>query len=298
VAERLDLPKVKVMIPGEATELAFTLWVMSPEGSDSTELAVPIEPGPRDRLPSDVCADAGDDQTGLVGHQISLNGRRSAPRGRLYFRWIQVEGPRLDELSQEGGFCTFTPMVPGVYRFVLVVSDGGPISGPDDVRVTVKAGGPQPERVRSARPVAAVEASGSAASVSVDVQAREALLSLPGGPARATALAEAFQGVADRMALYESYFTLQDEMARRLDVLLPSEPGVREQWNRRLFGPLSQRISEAVGPEGLDLRRPESLTAAMSAGQKARLKDVFLAISRGFRATVLAEPPGPSESDR
>jgi len=67
-------------------------------------------------------ADAGDDQIGLVGRQITLNGGRSGPRGAIGYRWIQLSGPEPTARGQDGYIFTFTPRAAGIYRFALLVA--------------------------------------------------------------------------------------------------------------------------------------------------------------------------------
>src|SRR4051812_27750205 len=68
---------------------------------------------------SSLRADAGDDQIGLVGRQITLNASRSEPRGEVGFRWVQVGGPTVPTPTEDGYILAFTPRVAGVYRFAV-----------------------------------------------------------------------------------------------------------------------------------------------------------------------------------
>ena len=86
-------------------------------------------------------ADAGDDQVGLIGREITLNGMRSEPRGQLAYRWIQTGGPTVRLKIEDSYVYSFVPTVPGHYRFALVVAANGEISEPDEVSVTVGSGG-------------------------------------------------------------------------------------------------------------------------------------------------------------
>lgn len=282
VADRLDRPKVEVTVPGNATELAFTLLVVGANGADSAELAIPLELRPDSGPPPELRADAGDDQVGVVGHQITLNGLRSTPRGRLTYRWMQAEGPKAETLTQDGWACSFTPRTPGVYRFLLVVSAGGAISDPGEVRVVVSEA---PPRVATERPSSSV--------LPVEDQSRNLLLALPGGLAVGRPLAEAFEGVGERMSLYESYNNVQQELALRLNDHLPSDPAMRAVWNDRLFTPLSGRIVEALQREGLDLGRPEARSVALTEPQKDAIRRVFRLIAAGLRSV-----PGTQPADR
>ena len=88
-------------------------------------------------------ADAGEDRTVAVGDPVTLSGRRSAPAGRLGFRWIQVNGPEVKTSIAESDYFTFVPMAEGTYQFMLLVAEGRLSSQPDTVSVTVK-GRPEP----------------------------------------------------------------------------------------------------------------------------------------------------------
>jgi hypothetical protein len=84
-------------------------------------------------------AEAGENQTVLVGGTVTLDGSGSTdPEGALLdYLWSQVEGPEQAQL--EGAttpYPRFTPGDPGAYRFQLVVDDGRDASPPDHVSVT------------------------------------------------------------------------------------------------------------------------------------------------------------------
>jgi hypothetical protein len=264
---RMDQPRLTFTVPGDAKELAFLLVVYGPNGSDSTVVDIPLLLRPKVSLPPQIFADAGDDQIGLVGHEITLNGVRSSPIQNAAFRWIQAEGPRLASMTQDGWFCSFIPTEPGLYRFVLVVAADGTISEPDDVRVTI-TNELDPGQERSPGPAAR-----ASLPPPLDVTARQSLCSLPGGTAAGRLLADSFEGVAQRMDLYESYSDVQHEMSLRLNVVLPTDPALRAFWNERLFNALSFRIAEAMRREGLDLTTNNALTAPMNESQKNNAAD-------------------------
>ena len=88
-------------------------------------------------------ANAGADQNGTVGTQVTLQGRRVFdPDGDpLTFEWRTVSSPGGIPVSLTGGAtaqATFTPTTAGVYEFELTVSDGE-LAARDTVRVTVGA---------------------------------------------------------------------------------------------------------------------------------------------------------------
>jgi hypothetical protein len=231
------------------------------------------------RLPATLPqADAGDDQVGLVGRRVTLNGRRSMPAGRLGFRWIQVEGPPVRTRIEESDLLTFLPEAPGVYRFGLVVADGSVISEPDFAMVAVVSEAPQAPRgpAAASRPVSPQEA------------ARTALMTLAEGPRSAKGLAEAFEDVAGRIDLYSTYADLLQGSSSRLEAILPPDPARRQIWNERLFIPLSKRLIDDLRSAGLDLSRPEGLNVVLSPDHRTRLAEEFQSMARGFRS---ASPP-------
>ncbi len=81
-ASRFNEPRLTFVVPGDAKELAFMLVVYGPNGADSAIVNVPLLQRPKVSLPPQIFADAGDDQLGLVGHEITLNGAQLAPRNR------------------------------------------------------------------------------------------------------------------------------------------------------------------------------------------------------------------------
>ena len=105
-------------------------------------------------------ADAGDDQIVLVGRRITLNGSCRTPADAVAYRWFQVDGPKVEQSSQDRSYYSFTPSTPGVYVFGLVVATCDPVTGPtisepDDVVVTVAQMPPsnagEPGRTRPSR---------------------------------------------------------------------------------------------------------------------------------------------------
>lgn len=225
-------------------------------------------------------ADAGDDQLGLVGARVTLNGGRSGPRGRIGFRWMQVEGPRVTDQSDDGYIHEFVPSAPGVYRFALVVAADKHISHPDHVTVVVPATHPVPSSTAG---------SSTWMTPNVETLTTQALASVEGGNEVGGSMAEAFESVAARMELYRSYHDLYAELSRRLESSLPTVPARRQVWIDRVFAPLTQSMVNALRMEDLDLTRPDQQAASLTPGQKSRLAEHFRAIARGARATKPAQ---------
>ena len=108
------------------------------------------------------------------------------------------------------------------------------------------------------------------------------------GPRLSGELATAFDGVAEKMPLYESYEDLLSG-PRRLESILPSDGEFLGEWNRTVLEPLSGQIRRSLRTEGLDLARSSAVSRPMTGGQKARLAEIFHSIARGFRAAEIRE---------
>lgn len=275
--------KARMSIPEGATgTLGFLLVVGNALGVDTTTLTIPIEARNRNPLDPTLRADAGDDQIGLVGRMVTLNAIRSEPRGRIGYRWIQVGGPTIKLKIEDGYTYSFIPPAPGIFRFALVVAAGGQISEPARVNVTVASDLPA-----AAPPSAAVGVPPAVAAYQpLDELARLALSMTVEGAEAADPLAEAFDAIAGRMDLYRTFADIQSEMARRLEEIVPQDPGRRQAWIDRLFTPLTARLIGTMLAEGLDLRVVEGQNVPLSAAQRARLAEQYRLMAEGFRATV------------
>jgi hypothetical protein len=279
---QLDEPTgavARFQVPEGAGTLGFLLMVAGDTGLDVAPVRIDVEGGSPDPG-AGLLADAGDDQIGLVGRQVTLNGIRSQPREGLAYRWIQVAGPAVSLKLEDRYIYTFVPPSPGLYRFALVVAAEGAISRPDLVDVLVGA----PPGTPAAAPAAAAPARTTHELVVT------ALAELPEGPQRAGALADIFASVAQRTPLFESYAVLHQDLTRKLEEVVPQEPAEREQWNERLFSPLMARIVERMRVEGLDLASPTGLTAPLDEPRKHELAELFGSIAEGFRAGSARQP--------
>lgn len=230
----------------------------------------------RDDAVPRLVADAGDDQRVIVGRQVTLNGMRSEPRGRVGFRWIQTGGPAVRLKLEDGYIFSFVPEEPGLYRFTLLVAAGGLISEPASVEVWA-APHAGIARTAAAGPI-------STTGLPLDAVLRSALQLAPEGTRNAAALAELFGRIAQRMELYTSYAEVHQELSRQLEAIVPSEPARRRVWIETVFQPLTGRLVDAMWAEGLDLRRPEARTAVLTNSQKARLAELFQGMAEGARA--------------
>lgn len=229
----------------------------------------------RDDAVPRLVADAGDDQRVIVGRQVTLNGMRSEPRGRVGFRWIQTGGPAVRLKLEDGYIFSFVPEEPGLYRFTLLVAAGGVISGPASVEVWAA---PHAGFAPTAASGAVATGAPTAALL------RSALQLAPDGPRNAAALAELFGRIAQRMELYTNYAEVHQELSRELEAIVPSDPTRRRVWIETVFQPLSGRLVDAMWAEGLDLRRPEARTAVLTNSRKARLAELFQEMAEGARA--------------
>ncbi|WP_422924542.1 PKD domain-containing protein [Singulisphaera sp. PoT] len=266
------------VMPHDEPSLRFLLVVSGPQGSDTTEVVVASVGA---TAPSGLHADAGDDQLALVGRQVTLNGSRSESDGQIGYRWIQTGGPTVRFKLEEQSIFAFTPTVPGIYRFALVVASGSEISQPDEVIVTVGAG----NRIGSSAVDAVAGEPQAQEPMPTQEIARSALLSLRGGTEAADPLASIFEASADRMNLYRSYSDAFSEMSRRLDDVLPSDPSHKNLWIERVFNPLTAQTVEVMRAEGIDLRMPDSRSMPLSPSQKAALAEEFRLIAEGFRSS-------------
>jgi hypothetical protein len=267
-----DGPTATLMVPAGAGSLAYLLLVGNGAGADVASLTVPVESGGGSVRAGGLRADAGDDQIGQVGRQVTLNGLRSVPRGGLGYRWIQMAGPRVSLKIEDGHVFTFVPPANGLYQFALVVASGSEISQPDFVNVAVGVALPPPMDEPAAAPV------------SLKDLARATLAQLEGGPSAGDDLGVAFEEVAARMDLYSSYAELMVELTRRLEEIVPADAQRRSAWLERVFAPLTARVIDEMRSEGLDLSRPDGRAAEMTRPQRKVLAQQFQAIAAGFRS--------------
>jgi hypothetical protein len=274
-----DRATARVKIPEGASTLGFLLVVSNAQGMDSIPLTIPVEERPEAGSDGELRASAGDDQVGFVGRQITLNGGRSEPRGKVGYRWIQVGGPKVRLKIARDHYFSFVPAEPGEHRFALVVAAGSAISEPDEVVISIDYAPTRPARTeRVTRPSTPPEGS-ELLSRFVET----AIGGLDGGPAVAGSLAQVFQDVSGRIGLFRSYDETFSEISRRLDALVPQDAGPRAQWIERFFGPITTRLVEELRKEGLDLTTASGRSSPLTEAQKVRMADVFRAIAEGSR---------------
>ncbi|HET6725359.1 MAG TPA: SpvB/TcaC N-terminal domain-containing protein, partial [Gammaproteobacteria bacterium] len=88
-------------------------------------------------------ADAGPDQTVIIGNTVTLSGAGSDPDGTsITYAWRQTGGPDANDLAgTANATASFNPPEPGIYTFDLLVSDGLE-NGTDTLTVTVQPNAP------------------------------------------------------------------------------------------------------------------------------------------------------------
>lgn len=80
--------------------------------------------------------------TAPVGQTITLNGSQSTDASNLFltYRWTQTSGPATVVIDNAtSSVAAFTPIVSGIYTFMLIVTDAQGLSDSDTVSVTVTA---------------------------------------------------------------------------------------------------------------------------------------------------------------
>jgi hypothetical protein len=114
------------------------------EGSGTGDIAAPTN-GACARSKSCPTANAGQDQTVLVGSLVTLDGTESSSgtTGLITYQWTLTSKPASSTTSLAGATTvrpTFTPDVPGNYIVQLVVDDNGFLSKADRVTLSAETG--------------------------------------------------------------------------------------------------------------------------------------------------------------
>ncbi len=287
-------PSIMVTLPSGADQVVFHLVTARGNLTRLVRVTVPIQGdagSPRGRTSGKLKADAGDDQVGLVGYRVTLNGSRSVPGDGKGARWIQVAGPAITGVEQKGPFYTFIPSGPGLHKFLLVVAGDAESSEPDEVNVLVgylPAGSPiaAPATAPNAAPAVATPAPAPLEKPEQILAAR--LPHLPDGPRVASDVADVMEAVASRATLYESFAALQNELGRRLDVVVPSVPSERGAWSQGVFQPLAAYTAAELLPANIDIRAPQGLQQSLTPAQQERVREYLQSLARAFRAASKA----------
>jgi len=276
-------PSIEVIVPGGAQRLGFFLLATSRDRVRVVRVTVPIETAAmtttaqaQAQPQSAVRADAGDDQVALIGRRVTLNGSGSVPAQGLAYRWLQLGGPPVVAPRQDRAFYSFIPSAAGLYRFALLVAVGGAISEPDEVVVTV-GGAPAVTEVANHGPATATQ-------TVPDQILGAALPRIASGAIVAPQVADVFESIAGRSDLYTSFAEMQDELRRRLDVVIPAEPIERQAWTQSVFQPLTAYTASQLAVVGLDLQWPQSLSQPLTLAQRQAVHGHFLTLAHAFRA--------------
>jgi hypothetical protein len=280
-------PRITVTVPPDAQALGFLMTMNDARGQRTARISIPIRSAENPASPSVLRADAGDDQIGLVGRRITLNGSGGSSVAGIAYRWFQMAGPRVDHGLQEASYYSFTPTAPGIYRFGLVVATARPdspnglaISDVDEVVVSV---GNPPSGL-------AGNPSGGAASVTWTAALDQWLQGSGGVSARATLqrAAEVLDTISWRTSLYTNFAELSSEMMRRFDAVIPKDPIERQSWTMAVFAPLTQHVASEMLGAGLDLRMPQGQYQGLTPAQQERLRQLFATYAAEFRSRAQA----------
>ncbi len=303
---------VTLTVPPGAEQLTFVLIAARTDQVRVLKVVVPVRGGKLSMVTGEVTgpkiypgapsaktvkADAGDDQVGLVGHRVTLNGARSVPADGETARWMQVSGPGVIAPRQQGVYFSFIPSGSGVYRFALVVSGDREISEPDEVTVLVgtppgnaaQGGVPVPITPSASNILTLNPAPANAGVVIPSAPSSESFVAasihrIPGGTRVAAEVADVMESVAQRSSLYSSFASLQNEMSRRLDVVIPNDSFSREAWTQTVLIPLSAYTGTELASVGLDVRPSQGSVPPMTSVQQERVRDHFSKLARAFRA--------------
>ena len=287
-------PSIEVTIPAGAERLGFVLVAARPDVVRVVRVIVPLQGDPSRvswgaRPSGKIKADAGDDQVGLVGHRVTLNGSRSRPGDGKNARWLQVAGPPVTAPQQQGPFFSFVPTSPGLYRFLLMVAGEGELSEPDEVAILV--GSPPGTGGQTMQSVSTVQPAPPPPPLPPPTPEQilsAALPRLSAGTRVGSDVADVMDAIAHRSNLYESFAVLQSELARRLDVVIPTEPATRAAWAEGVFSPLTAYTTSQLLAAGLDVRQPQGLKQPLTSAQQEIVRDHFERLARAFRAVLAA----------
>jgi hypothetical protein len=293
-------PAIRVVVPSGAERLGFLFVATSSEVVRVYRLTVPLQQGSsastslkdssqaaasaRGAAAGELRANAGDDQVGLVGHRVTLNGTRSVPADGSAARWVQVSGPAVFAPEQQGLYYSFVPVAPGTYRFVLLTSARGGISDPDDVSVVVGTPPPGPAAGGPGAPYGAAPPATPGWATSLDQIVSSVLPHLVDSSRIAGAVADIFDAISERCSLYTSFGELQSEVSRRLDGVIPADPTQRSAWIQSVFLPLTSITANELLASGIDIRVRAGVEQALTPAQQERIRNHFQRMAKAFRA--------------
>jgi hypothetical protein len=293
-------PAISVQIPAGTERLGFLFVASSRDLVRVFRLTVPIQPGRTGRASGNdqrqngtdagtapsggVRANAGDDQVGLVGHRVTLNGTRSIPADASAARWVQVSGPAVFAPEHQGLYYSFIPSVPATYRFVLLISARGEISEPDEVSVVAGSPPSGPFAGGSGTPYGAAPAATPGWGATPDQVLSTVLPHLPDSRRISGEVADILDSICERCSLYTSFGELQSEVSRRLDAVIPTDPSQRSAWIQNVFLPLTSVTANELLASGIDIRVRAGVEQVLAPAQQERLRNHFQRMAKAFRA--------------
>jgi hypothetical protein len=295
-------PSIRVVIPPGDRPLEFVCVATNTDVIRVVRVLLPIQdgttppaaaqgtgaagPAAPPRGSGKLKADAGDDQAGLVGHRVTLNGSKSTASDEKGVRWVQLSGPVIVAPERQGRYFSFIPSAPGVYRFALLVAAGGEISEPDEVSVLV--GLPPGAPATSASPFnpMATQPGAPPWAVSPDQILASTLPRLPGSTRVAGEVADVLESISERTNLYSSFGVLQSELSRRLDLVIPGDPAQRTSWIQDVFLPLTGVTANELLPTGIDIRVPQGVQQVLTPAQQGQIREHLQRLARAFRAAA------------
>ena len=267
-----DQAVATLVVPDDALSIVFVLVVGNSSGVDARGLTIEVkDPNLNDNL-ADLRAEAGSDQTAVVGRRLILDGKASEPRGRIRYRWVQVSGSKVTNLTTTGSTCSFIPEATGDSQFALMVIGGtGLVSEASLVTI----------HTRGARSTVGGQ---TATDSALDEFSRRAVQSIRGGDQFAPALAEAFDLVAGQVDSCKTYLAAATELTRRFDAIIPGDVDRRSDWVDGFFKPWTTRIAEAMRRAGVDLTTTEGQGKPLTKEQRSRLTSELRFTAAGLRA--------------
>jgi hypothetical protein len=186
-----------------------------------------------------------------------------------------------------------------------VVAQGGVISEPDEVTIVVGTGpaaagvtnmavarvatpapapAPAPASAPAPAPVAAM-----ASTPTPEQILATGLAHLSDAAIVADHAADVFDSVAGRADLYTSFAELQEELKRRLDVVIPVDPAQRQSWTQTVFLPLTAYTTSQLAGLGLYPQWPQSLNQPLTPAQRQGVRGHMLTLAQAFRAASAAD---------
>jgi hypothetical protein len=249
-------------------------------------------------------AHAGDDVLAFVGKTATLNGGKSQPSGKIGVRWIQISGPQVKEAFIQGPNLVIVPPEQGQYEFLLVVASESQISEPDHVLLTAvnipkefQAGQTERVEISNQPEISNLSAGPDNSSSATGYESKDkpeklmenlafhATHSISDHSAITEELARLFTDIAMKMDLYASYAEVNEEMARRISIILDKSHADFQLWNLRVFIPLTSALNLWLRPSGFDLSNSAQWQNQFTHDQRNRFAKGFLAIASGFQSS-------------